>query len=365
MENSDKILNLLFTFLPPLIILIVSVAILWGCYWFLIGRRPGIGNERKFPLQILMLVLTIVGILAFVIALPISDSSRNQIIGLIGILISGIIAFSSTTVIGNLMAGVVLRITKPFRTGDFIRVGDFFGRVSERGLFDTEIQSESRELIALPNTYLISHPVSTIRSSGAIVSATLSLGYDIHHLKIEPLLIKAAEETGLKDPFVHILELGNFSITYRVSGLLADVKGLLTARSNLFRTVLNTLHGNGIEIMSPAFMNQRRIAEEQKVIPTFVQVKPEKEAVGAEEIVFDKAEQAEQLEAEKKELIEDIGNLETALKETEGKQKEEIKEKIQMKRERLKTVEQAQVEASVEPDKTEPIISTNSKKPRR
>ncbi len=36
-----------------------------------------------------------------------------------------------------------------------------------------------------------------------------------------------------------------------------------------------------------------------------------------------------------------------------------------MKRERLKTVEQAQVEASVEPNKTEPIISTNSKKPRR
>jgi len=293
MEISDKILNLLFTFLPSLSVLIASVAILWGCYWFLIGRRPEIGNERKFPLQILMLVLTIVSILAIVITLPISESFRNQIIGLIGILISGIIAFASTTVIGNLMAGVLLRITKPFRTGDFISVGDFFGRVSESGLFDTEIQSESRELIAFPNTYLISHPVSTIRSSGAIVSATLSLGYDIHHLKIEPLLIKAAEETGLKDPFVHILELGNFSITYRISGLLADVKGLLTARSNLFRTVLKTLHGNGIEIMSPAFMSQRRIGEEQKIIPTFVQVTPTKEGVGAEEIVFDKADQAE------------------------------------------------------------------------
>lgn len=80
MQISDRIINLLLAFLPSLGVLIASGAVLWGCYWFLIGRRPELGNERKFPLQTLMLVLTIASILAVVITLPIDESSRNQII---------------------------------------------------------------------------------------------------------------------------------------------------------------------------------------------------------------------------------------------------------------------------------------------
>lgn len=354
MQIVDSVLHILLTFLPPISALIASGTILWACNWLLLGRHPELGNERKFPLQIIMFVLTIVSILAIVITLPIDASFRNQIIGLIGILLSGMIAFSSTNIVANLMAGVLLRITKPFRTGDFIRVGDFFGRVSERGLFDTEIQSENRELVALPNAYLINNPISTIRNSGAIVSATLSLGYDVNHLQVEPLLIKAAEESGLKDPFVHILELGNFSITYRISALLTEVKGLLTARSNLFRSVLTTLHGHDIEIMSPTFMNQRKIADEQKIIPAFVQAAPEKETIAAEDMVFDKAEQAEQIEDVKQTLIDSIKNLEAILKEAKDEQKDTISARIEKQREHLKLIELHENESTTETKTTKP-----------
>ena len=138
-------------FLPSVIVIIVTGFVLWGIHWCLIKRHPGLGSERKFPRQLILLVLTLVGVVGVIIALPIDESVRKQLLGLIGVLASGLIAFSSTNIVSNLMAGILLRMTKPFRTGDFIRVGDHFGRVSERGLFDTEIQSESRELIALPN----------------------------------------------------------------------------------------------------------------------------------------------------------------------------------------------------------------------
>ncbi|WP_232784841.1 mechanosensitive ion channel family protein [Psychromonas sp. MB-3u-54] len=279
-----------------------------------------------------------------IITLPVNESARNQIMGLIGILLSGIIAFSSTNVISNLMSGVLLRITKPFQTSDFIRVGDFFGRVAERGLFDTEIQSEKREFIALPNTYLVNNPVSTIRKSGTLVSATLSLGYDLHHLQIEPLLIKAAEESGLDSPFVYIIELGNFSITYRISGLLIEVKGLLTARSNLFRSVLETLHSEGIEIMSPALMNQRKMDDDKKIIPTFVHAAADKKIVDAEGIVFDKAEQAAQIEDEKNNLMDGIKNLESTLKNTLDENRPQLIASIKKKRERLDVVDNTEVE---------------------
>lgn len=364
MRIWNSMLESIYPFFPSLGIVIGLGVILWGAHWFLIGRHADLGNERKFPRQIVMLGLTLVGLVTIVLLLPISESSRNRLIGLIGLLASGIIAFSSTTVVSNLMAGILLRVTKPFEIGDFIRVGDHFGRVSERGLFDTEIQSESRELIAIPNTFLISHPVTTIRSSGTIVSITLSLGYDVHHSQIETLLVRAAQESGLEDPFVHILELGNYSVSYRISGFLGEVRWLITARSNLSRSVLDMLHHNGIEIMSPAYRGLRSLPEDRKIIPAIVQEEPSEKPVIAEDIVFDKAEQAEKIEKEKQELMGKIEELEVSLKEA-SEDKEHIKKRIVEGRERLKVLEQTTGELSLDDHVHEPGARGDVDKPRR
>jgi len=352
-------------YLPPLGVAIALGVFLWGAHWFLIGRRTDLGSERKFPLQIVMLGLTLVGLLAIVLSLPVSESSRNGLIGLIGLLVSGILAFSSTTIVTNLMAGILLRVTRRFDIGDFIRVCDHFGRVSERGLFETEIQSESRELVAIPNTYLINHPVTTIRSSGTIISLTLSLGYDVHHSQIDSLLVKAAQESGLEEPFVHILELGNYSVTYRISGFLREVKWLITARSNLSRSVLDTLHGNGIEIMSPTYMNQRKLSDDRKILPTAGREESSESTVIAEDIVFDKAEQAEQNEKERKELVGAIENLESSLKDAPDEDKERIKREIAEGRERLKGMERLAGESARDDDAQAAGASKDADEPRR
>ncbi len=344
-----SILPSLIPYLPLITTAIISGIALKFFHWVFLGRHTALGNERKIPRQLSMMGLTILAIIAITLALPVTDAFRNQIFGLIGLVVSGMFAFSSTTVVASFMAGILLRITSPFRVGDFIRVGDHFGRVAERGLFDTEIQAETRELIAIPNTFLITHPVSTIRSSGTIISISLSLGYDTHHLVIEPLLLQAARDSGLEEPFVHILELGDFSITYRISGFLAEVKWLITAKSNLFKTVLDALHTHGIEIMSPSFMNQRPMVANQTTIPKAFRKKAPEEPTVAEEIVFDKAEQAETVEKEKKESQEAILHLEAALKEATGEtDKKEITERLHEEKERFKTLNDTSVTS---PDK--------------
>jgi small conductance mechanosensitive channel len=340
MENWEIFGEVLLSYLPLMAVFFVLGAVLWGTHWFLIGRYPNMGNERKLPRQLILLGLVIISLLILVLALPIDDSSRNQLIGLVGLVLSGLFAFSSTNVLANLMAGILLRITKPFRIGDFIRVNEYFGRVTERGLFDTEIQTESRELIAVPNSFLIITPVTTIRSSGVIISATLSLAYDVPHLVIEPLLIKAARETGLEEPYVHILELGNFSVTYRVSGLLTDIKYHITARSDLNSNILDALHEGKVEIVSPYFLNQRVYDTEKRFIPRKVSVKAEKETITAEDLAFDKAESAERLDKEKYALVEEIEQLEEALKEARRAERENLRNRLEKDLQLLRELEQ-------------------------
>ena len=54
----------------------------------------------------------------------------------------------------------MLRTVRNFRAGDFIRVNDQFGRVTDRGLFHVEIQTADSDLITLPNLYLAAEPGS-------------------------------------------------------------------------------------------------------------------------------------------------------------------------------------------------------------
>jgi len=350
-------LEKLISFGPFIATVTVIGGLLWGVHWLLIKRHPDFGSERKFSRQLIILGLTIIGIIVSVLVLPMSDSSRNQLLTLIGLILSGLFAFSSSTVIANLMGGVLMRITTPFRVGDFIRIGDHFGRVSERGLFDTEIQTEARELISLPNSYCISNPVTTTRSSGTIISSSLSLGYDLDHRQIESLLIEAAKTSGLIEPFVHIVELGNFSVAYRVSGLLEDPKYLISARSKLYASVLDTLHSKGIEIMSPTFMNQRQLSDKEKIIPlTHAAVpKTEKHEPSAEDIVFDKAEKAEKLEKEKQQIRQEIEKLEALLKEVSDEEEKTAKQQaIKRLEERLKALEETPKEEEGEKGNVEP-----------
>ncbi|WED67246.1 mechanosensitive ion channel [Synoicihabitans lomoniglobus] len=301
-------------------------------HWLLLGREQNLGGERALPRQLIMLGLTLASVALLVLSLPVSDSSRNQVLGLVGLLVSGLFAFSSTTLVANLTAGIMLRVTKPFRTGDFIKIDEYFGRVSERGLLDTEVQTEFRDLIAFPHTYLISHPVTTIRASGTIVTTVVSLGYDVHHATVEEHLKAAATATGLEDPFVHITELGNYAVSYRVAGLLTEVKSLLTSRSNLNRHVLDQLHRAGIEIASPTIMNQRRLPDAGQIMPqasdqTATQPIASPEST-AETLAFDKADQAEALELRRIAIEEQIKALESQLSGADATRRHEFTTKI-------------------------------------
>jgi hypothetical protein len=231
--------------------------------------------------------------------------------------------------------------------------------VTERGLFHTEIQTEERDLTTLPNLFLVSHPFTVTRSSGTIISATVSLGYDTSHEMIEKLLLEAALGAKLTDPFVHVMELGDYSVTYRVAGFLSDVKLLLSTRSKLRAKMLTTLHEAGIEIVSPSFMNQRQMDHAMRVLPAPKPPGPyrtldEEPDTKPESLIFDKADaaaQMEELKERRESLREEIAGLETQVKakgQTIGPWIQRRITRIREEEERLGTLIQKAEQAKIE-----------------
>ncbi len=351
-ENASmELLDSLFSMLGPLLPT-GAAAVAVGVFLFAANRAierwfTGSAHGRLWG-QLVMLALTLAGVLVVILSLPINDSTRGQLLSLLGIVLSAAIALSSTTIIGNAMAGLVLRATRSFRAGDFIRVGEHFGRVSERGILHVEIQTEDRDLTTLPNLFLVSNPIKVVRSSGTIVSAVVSLGYDVARSDVRGCLISAAEAAGLEDPFVQVVELGDFSVSYRVGGLLTEVKLVLSTRSKLREGILDQLHGAGIEIVSPNFMNTRPIPEGKLFIPS-APIRPARHdpEENLESLVFDKAEEAEKIE----DLRKRFKGLSERLHEIEGLLKDATNDagraSLEAERDRL-TAERQRLEEALE-----------------
>ena len=329
--NSEFVSNLA-NFVPSVFTLIGVVVVLAIANFLF--RRDAHG-EISVSRQIFLLLLTVTGVLFVIFSLPLTESGRGQILSLLGIVITAVIALSSTTFVANIMAGLMLRAVNSFRPGDFIRSENFFGRVTERGLFHTEIQTEDRDLMTLPNMYLVNNPVTVVHGSGTIISANLSLGYDVSHIKIEEILKLAATETGLDDAFVLVGDLGDFSVSYRVGGFSPDTTRLLSIKSSLRKNILRLMHDSGIEIVSPSFMNQRVLAPETKIIPTLSVVKEKDEVESsAEDVIFDKAVTAAAEEDLKQELVTANERL-AELKDLIKSLKDEDKPSLESERERL------------------------------
>ena len=327
----------------------VTAVIFFGVYLlakFILDRQAKGKKDSTVIRTIILFTLALIGIIAVMLAIPMPSDIKGQITSLLGIVISAVFALSSATFIGNGLAGIMLRSINSFKPGDFIRVGDHFGRISERGLFHTEIQTENRDLTTLPNLYLATNPVNVTRESGTFISGEVSLGYDVSRVKTEKLLLEAAKEAGLTDAFVYVTSLGDFSVVYKVHGLLKDVKTILTARSKLNAMMLDTLHNAGIEIMSPTFVGQRQV-NEIEFIPKkpkakeIEQLEKENKAVGApENKMFDKAEEAESIE-KKKENLEGVNNKIAELdKQIAAEQDSLIKEKLTGKKQQLTEIKE-------------------------
>ena len=239
-------------------------------------------------------VLSLVSLMGVSLSLATLDM-EHHFLAVVGIIISGGLALASTPLLSNLMAGAMLLFEETYRPGDILQFDDQAGRVTQVRLLYTELQTEDRDLMRVPSFHIVSRPVKVVHAEGTIIACTVSLGYDVSRAQIERVLEMAALAAELRDPRVQVVDLGDHSVTYRVAGVLEEVNAMVTAKSNLRKMVVDMLHGAGIEIVSPMYQNQRRLATDQSVIPDDVGAGELGLATAADHVFFPDAERASKL----------------------------------------------------------------------
>ena len=204
---------------------------------------------------------------AFMIAMiyPYLPGSKSGVFQGISVFVGLIVSLGSSTVIGNIIAGLVITYMRPFKLGDRIKLNDTTGNVIEKTPLVTRIRTPKNEVVTIPNSFIMSsHTVNfsqSARDYGLIIHSEVSVGYDIPWRKTHQLLVEAALNTPgvVDDPHPFILEtsLQDYYPVYQVNAYIKDANQLAQVYSDLHQNIQDRFNEEGIEIMSPHYIATR------------------------------------------------------------------------------------------------------------
>ena len=78
--------------------------------------------------------------------------------------ITAVLAFAMQDTLGNVLGGVTLQLDNSLRVGDWVKVDDVSGRVTDVHWRFTAIETRNRELVILPNSWLMKNRFTVLRS---------------------------------------------------------------------------------------------------------------------------------------------------------------------------------------------------------
>jgi small conductance mechanosensitive channel len=238
-----------FQVLGALVILLVG-AIVGRWIGRLVDRRlQARSMEPPMRLLIVRVLRIVVMLFAVVVAL---DKFGFQIAPLVaGIGVAGLgIGIALQGVLGNVVAGLTIIFTKPFRVGEYIEITGVRGDVASIELFATTLLHPDRSRVVIPNRKIVGeilHNFGTMRQLH--LNVTMPLTTDVGAALAAATDVVTRNERVLKDPapIIGVAQLGEVGITLGVNPWVRVVD-VIPATGELNRSLAEHFHGRSLPL---------------------------------------------------------------------------------------------------------------------
>lgn len=168
-----------------------------------------------------------------------------------------VVGFALQDTLGNLFSGLAIQIEKPFRVGQWIRIGEFEGRVAEVTWRATKLLTKAGQFVIVPNSAMSKDAI--LNYSEPIVSTRLEVevgaSYDVPPNEVKRALEEALANAPLvlrePPPDALLQDFASSSVTYRVRFWIEDYARDNAARDQVRTNIWYTFKRHGIEIPYP------------------------------------------------------------------------------------------------------------------
>lgn len=210
------------------------------------------------------LLIVAIWLFSLTVAYPHIPGSNTAAFKGISVFAGLMVSLGSSGMVNQIMSGLVAVYSRSLRTGDYVKVNDNEGVVTEVGMLSTKIVIPRREEITIPNAVLIG--TTTMNYSrlagqeGAIIGTTVTIGYDAPWRQVHAMLLLAAERTTsirrLPQPYVLQRALSDFYVEYELRVFLDRPENRVRMLSELHAQIQDAFNEFGVQIMSPHFKIQ-------------------------------------------------------------------------------------------------------------
>jgi small conductance mechanosensitive channel len=248
----DLIIRYGFQVFGALIILVIGILL---ARWAGNLTRGWLAPRVKEPPMLLLMVRTI-RILVLALALLVAlDKFGFQIAPLVAAIgVAGVgVGFAFQGVLGNIIAGLSIIFTKPYRVGEYIELLGVHGQVITIELFSTTLIQLDESRVIIPNRKIVGeilHNYGTIRQ----LQLKIGVAYDTNLDEAFSIAkeIVAANPSVLTEPppVIGVSELADSSVTLSIQPWVA-VRDVVNARAALYQAMIERFRASKIDIPFP------------------------------------------------------------------------------------------------------------------
>lgn len=266
-QAKSTLIDLAIKFGPKLIVaLLIMVAGFYAARWVgaAFNRKLGKLNLEP-PVRLLLVRLARLLVLGMFLIMALENLGVELLPLIAGLGVAGAgVALAMQGVLGNLVAGLTIILTRPFRVGEYVSMVGVEGSVESIELFSTRLSHPDRSIVVVPNRKIVGeilHNYGQIRQLD--LSVSIRRNEDLERALVAVEEVVGAEPMVLKEPaaFIGVKALEDEGIRIAVKPWVRVVD-FVAAGSTINRAIVAKLHGTGIDY--PALVRDVRVLGEAR-----------------------------------------------------------------------------------------------------
>ncbi len=253
---QDKLIEYIISHSGALVsALVVVVAGFIAAGW--IGKLLNRWLEKKAmepPVRNLLVRITRLLIFGLALVIALSTAGMDVTALIAGVSVAGVgVGLAAQGILGNLMAGLTIIFTKPFRFGEYIEIAGVQGQVTSIELFSTTLLHSDQSKIVIPNRKIVGeilHNYGHIRQLDMSVGVAYGTNLENALSLVRSVLVKNTRV--LKEPVagvgVSLLADSSINIAIRPWAAVADYG---PAQGEIYQAIAEQFRAHNISIPFP------------------------------------------------------------------------------------------------------------------
>jgi small conductance mechanosensitive channel len=194
---------------------------------FLVGRWAGklvdkwlSKVEMDLPLRQLLVRILRILVLALFLMVALDNLGVDLLPLIAGLGVAGVgVGLAMQGVLGNLVAGLTIIFTRPFRVGEYVSMVGVEGRVENIDLFTTKLGHPDRSIVVVPNRKIVGeilHNYGKIRQLDVIVGVAYATDLSQAISTIHDVLRRNPRILHDPEPVIRVIQTADSSINIAI-----------------------------------------------------------------------------------------------------------------------------------------------------